>query len=56
LSFSHNGSLTHKGWLDVSKNLFFHPKVELEELNISDTNLDNEMKINNIVNSAIAKA
>lgn len=29
LDFSYNSSLTYKGWLDVSKNLFFHPKVEL---------------------------
>ncbi|CAK55641.1 unnamed protein product (macronuclear) [Paramecium tetraurelia] len=56
LSFSYNGSLTHKGWLDVSQNLFFHPKVELLELNISDTNLDNDRKLQNIVDSAIQKA
>ncbi|CAD8043825.1 unnamed protein product [Paramecium primaurelia] len=56
LSFSHNGSLTHKGWLDVAQNLFFHPKVELLELNISDTNLDNDLKLQNIINSAIQKA
>jgi hypothetical protein len=45
LDFNSNQSLTAKGWRMVSENLFFHGNIDLDELNIVETMLDEFIKI-----------
>lgn len=40
LNYSLNTALTADGWKRISEEFFFHPKVELEELNLNSTMLD----------------
>jgi len=40
LNYSKNSALTSIGWNRICEHFFFHPKVELEELNMLSTMLD----------------
>lgn len=56
LNYSLNTALTHEGWSKIASQFFFHPKVELIEINLNSTMLDHELKINAIVNAIRNKA
>lgn len=48
INYSLNTALSAEGWANISENLFFHPKVELEELNLVSTMLDEPSKLDSI--------
>lgn len=56
LNFSQNSALSQHGWAKISRLFFFHPKVELEEINLVSTMLDSPAKLEAVKSGLITKA